>query len=191
MRDGNERTSGAAVSAPAWEDIMRINQTLGCGRLALAVATSLVTLTGAACADDRPDYGGKMSLTVVQQEAHPLDANGHVAVASIYKGTNASIGRLSWMDGADVLMTDVADLDRGNGVAHGSGFDIKGGATSPYTYVNTIKTTLVDGKPMTTVAGEVSKPGGPMKDIRVKCTFTSQTALECEWTARATKAASR
>ncbi len=170
---------------------MWINQILGRGRLALAVATSLVALTGAAGAADRPDYGGKMSLTVVQQEARPLDAKGHVAVASIYKGTNASIGRLPWMDGAEILMTDVADLDRGNGVAHGSGFDIKDGATSSYTFVNAIKTVLVDGKPMTTVEGEVSKPGGPMKDIRVKCNFTSQTTLECEWTARATKAATR
>ncbi len=170
---------------------MQINQILGRSRLAFAVATSLVALTGAACADDRPDYGGKMSLTVIQQEAHPLDANGHVAVASIYKGTNSSFGRLPWMDGADVLMTDVADLDRGNGVAHGSGFDIKGGATSDYTYVNAIKTVLVDGKPMTTVAGDVSKPGGPMKDIRVKCTFTSQTTLECEWRGDAVKKAAR
>jgi hypothetical protein len=170
---------------------MLINQTRGPGRFALAITTSLVALTGIAGAADRPDYGGKMSLTVVQQEARPLDAKGHVAVASIYKGTNASIGRLPWMDGAEVLMTDVADLDRGNGVAHGSGFDLKDGAASGYTYVNAIKTVLIDGKPMTTAEGEVSKPGGPMKDIRVKCTFTSQTALDCEWTARATKAASR
>ena len=175
---------------------MPINQTGGHGRFALAIATSLVALTGvawtgAARADNRPDYGGKMSLTVIQQEAHPLDANGHVAVASIYKGTNASIGQLPWMDGADVLMTDVADLDRGSGVAHGSGFDIKGGATSSYTYVNTIKTTLVDGKPMTTVTGDVSKPDGLMKDIRVKCTFTSQTTLECEWHGDAVKKATR
>ncbi len=170
---------------------MRINQILGRGRLAVAVATSLVALTGAAGAADRPDYGGKMSLHVVQQEARPLDAKGHVAVASIYKGTNASIGRLPWMDGAEILMTEVADLDRGNGVAHGSGFDLKDGAASGYTYVNAIKTVLVDGKPMTTVAGEVSKPGGPMKDIRVNCTFISQTTLECQWTARATKAATR
>jgi hypothetical protein len=160
-------------------------------RIFIATAAAPLFFAGAACAGDRPDYGGKMSLTVTQQEARPLDAKGHVAVASIYKGTNASIGRLPWMDGADVLMTDVADLDRGNGVAHGSGFDLKDGSASGYTYVNTIKTTLVDGKPMTTVEGDVSKPGGPMKDIRVKCAFTSQTTLECEWTARATKAASR
>lgn len=159
--------------------------------ISLFAAAAVALGAGAASADDRPDYGGKMSLTVVQQEAHPLDANGHVVVASIYKGNNASIGRLPWMDGADVLMTDVADLDRGNGEAHGSGFDIKGGATSSYTYVNTIRTTLVDGKPMTTVAGDVSKPGGPMNDIHVKCAFTSQTSLECEWTARANKAVSR
>jgi hypothetical protein len=40
---------------------------------------------------------------------------------------------------------------------------------------------LVEGKPMTTVTGDVFKPDGLMKDIRVKCTFTSQTTLECEW----------
>jgi hypothetical protein len=170
---------------------MRINQIPRHARVALAVVPSLVALTGAASAADRPDYGGKMSLTVVQQEARPLDAKGHVAVASIYKGTNVSIGRLPWMDGAEVLMTDVADLDRGNGVSHGSAFDIKDGATNGFTYVNAIKTVMVDGKPMTTVEGDVSKPNGPMKDIHVKCAFTSQTALECEWTARAARAASR
>jgi hypothetical protein len=170
---------------------MRNNQNSSHGRVALAVVASLVALVGAASAADRPDYGGKMSLTVVQQEAHPLDAKGHVAVASIYKGTNVSIGRLPWMEGADVLMTDVADLDRGNGVAHGSAFDIKDGAASGFTFVNAIKTVMVDGKPMTTVEGEVSKPDAPMKDIRVKCAFTSQTTLECQWTARASKAASR
>jgi hypothetical protein len=170
---------------------MRINQIAGQGRVALAVAASLTALTGAANAADRPDYGGKMSLAVVQQEARPLDAKGHVAVATIYKGTNASIGRLPWMEGADVLMSEVADLDHGNGVAHGSGFDIKDGAVSGYTFVNAIKTVMVDGKPMTTAEGEVSKLDGPMKDIRVKCAFTSQTTLDCEWTAHAAKAASR
>jgi hypothetical protein len=170
---------------------MRINRIPRLGRVALAVVPSLIALAGAASAADRPDYGGKMSLTVVQQEARPLDAKGHVAVASIYKGTNVSIGRLPWMEGAEVLMADVADLDRGNGVSHGSAFDIKDGAASGFTYVNAIKTVVVDGKPMTTAQGEVSKPDAPMKDIRVKCVFTSQTALECEWTARAAKAASR
>jgi hypothetical protein len=188
---GQERTAGAAVSAKNREEKMRIIQIISQERLALAAAGSLLALTGAASAADRPDYGGKMSLTVVQQEARPLDAKGHVAVASIYKGTNASIGRLPWMDGAEVLMTDVADLDRGNGVAHGAGFDLKDGAASDFTYVNAIKTVLVDGKPITTAEGEVSKADGPMKDIRVKCNFMSQTTLECEWTARAAKAASR
>ncbi len=159
---------------------------------AIATAALPLILAGAAGAAGRPDYGGKMSLNVVQQEAHPLDAKGRVAVASVYKGTNTSIGRLPWMDGADVLMTDVADLDRGNGQAHGSGFDIKDGAAKGYTYVNKIKTVLVDGKPMTTADGIVTKIGAaPMKDIRVHCAFTSQTSLECEWRADATKSASR
>jgi hypothetical protein len=160
--------------------------------LAAGAAVLPICWSNAACAAGQPDYGGKMSLTVVHQEAKPLDDKGHVAVASTYKGTNVSIGRLPWMDGADVLMADVADLTQGNGLAYGSGFDIKDGAAKAFTYVNAIKTKMVDGKPMTTADGKVAKASDiPMKNIRVHCAFTSQTTLDCEWTARATKAASR
>lgn len=158
----------------------------------IAAAALAPISIGAASAGDRPDYGGKMSLTVIHQEATPLDAKGHVALATIYKGKQVSTGRLPWMDGADVVLTGVADLNQGNGVEHGSAFDLKDGASKAFTYVNEIKTVVVDGKPMTTADGKVSKASdAPMKDVRVHCLFTSQTTLDCEWTGRAEKDAAR
>jgi hypothetical protein len=158
----------------------------------IAAATLAPLWIGAASAADQPDYGGKMSMTVVHQEAKPLDNKGRVAAASTYRGINASIGRIPWMDGAEVLMSDITDLAQGNGPAHGSGFHIKDGAAKAFTYVDDVKTTVVDGKPMTTVDGKVTNASdAPIKDIRVHCVFTSQTALECEWTGQAMKDAAR
>lgn len=176
---------------------MLINQTRGPGHFALAIATSLVALTGtawtgAARAADRLDYGGKMSLTVVHQEAKPLDDKGHVATATVYKGTNSSTGRIAYMDGSDVFISDVADLAQGNGSALGSGMHIKDGVAKGWTVVDAIKTTIVDGKPMTTIDGKVSNASdAPLKDISVHCLFTSQTTMECDWTGRAMKDAKR
>lgn len=148
--------------------------------------------SGAADAADRPDYGGKMSLTIAHQEAKPLDNKGHVATATVYKGTNFSTGRIVYMDKSDVLISDVAELAQGNGSAYGSGMHIKDGAAKSWTLVDDIKTTLVDGKPMTTVDGKISNASdAPIKDITSHCVFTSPTTMECEWTGRAMKDATR
>lgn len=137
---------------------------------------------GVASAAGRPDYGGKMSLTVVTQEARPLDAAGHIVAAEVIKGTNVSKGRIAWMDGSDVLFSEVADLDKGNGTAHGVGSHVKDGVSMPFSYVNTIKTVMANGRPLTTAEGPVTPlTKSPMKNVTVKCTFTSQTTLECEW----------
>jgi hypothetical protein len=143
---------------------------------------------GAALAAGRPDYGGKMSLTVVKQEARPLDAAGHVVAAEVIKGTNVSTGRIAWMDGSDVLLSEIADLDKGNGTAHGVGSHVKDGVSMPFSYVDTVKTVMVDGGPLTTAEGPVTPlTKSPMKNVTVKCTFTSQTTLECEWRGDAIK----
>jgi hypothetical protein len=147
-------------------------------------------VVGAASAAGRPDYAGKMSLTVVHQEARPLDAAGHVVAAEVLKGTNASTGRIAWMDGSDVVLSEVADLDKGNGTAHGIGSHLKDGVSMPFSYVDTVKTVMVDGRPLTTAEGPVSPLSkSPVKNVTVKCTFTSQTTLECEWRGDAVKSA--
>lgn len=160
--------------------------------LAAGAAVLPLCLAGSAKAAGSPDYGGKLSLTIIHQEAKPLDDKGHVVMATTYKGTNVSTGRLSWLDGAEVLMVDYADLVQGNGASRGFGVDVKDGVTKPWSYVNKVKTVMVNGLPRTTSEGEVTKLSAtPMKDIRSHCVFTSQTTLECEWSAQAMKAATR
>ena len=160
--------------------------------LAAGAAVLPLCLAGGAKAAGGSDYGGKLSLTIVHQEAKPLDDKGHVVMATTYKGTNVSTGRQSWQDGADVVMVAYADLVQGNGASRGFGVDMKDGVAKPWSYVNKVKTVMVNGLPRITTEGEVTKLiPAPMRDIRSHCVFTSQTTLECEWSAQAIKAAAR
>lgn len=160
--------------------------------LAAGAAVLPLCLAGAANAAGRPDYGGKATLTIVHQEATPLDKKGHVVLTTIYKGTNVSTGRLPWMDGAEIMMADYADLIQGSGRSRGFGADVKGGVAKPWSYVSKLKTVMVDGRPRTTSEVVIRKlAAAPMKHIRSHCVFTSKTTMDCEWTATATKNATR
>jgi hypothetical protein len=129
------------------------------------------------CAASASDYAGK--FTVVAQEARP-DATGRVFLATLYKGTNVSTGGTSYMDGAQVLLTDMSDAVKGNGPERGVLTFIKDGEPKTNSYVDAVKTVLVNGKPVTTAESFVTPLSEPV-DIWANCVFSSQTRLDCEW----------
>ncbi len=150
--------------------------------LILYGSVPLLIAGSAALAAEQSAYGGKMSVTVVQQEMRPIDAAGHVIIAEVSKAKNVSTGRIAWMDGAEVVLSEVVDLDKGAGIAHGSGAHVKDGASMPFSYVSNIKTVMMDGKPVMTTEGTTTPLAkSPIRNVRQKCVFTSQTTAECEW----------
>jgi hypothetical protein len=132
------------------------------------------------CAASAQDYAGKQRLTVVAQEARPLDATGRVVLATLYKGTNVSTGGISYMDGAQVLLVDMSDAVKGNGPEQGVLTFIKDGVSKTSGYVGAVKTVQVDGKPVTTTESFATPLSVPV-DIWSTCVFSSQTQLDCEW----------
>src|SRR4051794_11842690 len=95
------------------------------GSIAAAAAPlALLLLLAARPAAERIRVGGTFTMTYTQQHPLPVaDAEGHVLLASEANGTNRSTGSTAFLDGAEVRITEIADLVQGNG-SH-QGYDTK------------------------------------------------------------------
>ena len=144
----------------------------------------LITYAGAA---EQGTHSGSFTGQFVKQEAQSLGSPDHVLVAAVAKGTNKSIGKTKFMDGAQVLWSETFELDKGNGPAHGSVslIDDKGSTTSEYT--GTVTTRMVDGQPHTTGHGTWTAVSGTRaySDAKDSGTYsftaTSPTEFSGEW----------
>lgn len=156
-------------------------------RLMLRAAIAAVPLlaAGAATAGEAGDFAGTFSGTIVKQEARPLDDKGHVVVAQAAQGTNRSTGKTDYMNGAQVLWSSTIEIAGGNGPEHGLITLVKDGVSATSSYSGTLKTTLVDGRPLTTGSGTwtmVSASGMASEGSGTYAiTMTSPTTFEGEW----------
>ncbi len=132
-------------------------------------ALGAVTLTAAAFAptpsEERRQIAGVFSMKVGQQHALPVaDQAAPVLLLTQSAGTNRSTGASEYMEGAQVINREIADLIQGNGPHQGYIVEIKGADTSVTRYQGKVITTLgPDQKPATRFEGTWSKLSGTGK----------------------------
>jgi hypothetical protein len=128
-----------------------------------AAVFSLMLLLAAMPADPGlVKVSGKLTMKYSQQ--HPLpagDAAGPVLLANEAKGTNISTGSTEYMDGAQVISIEIADLTQGIGQHQGYITFRKGGDTGLNRWNGRVTTTMTaDNKPVTTFEGTWTKIKG-------------------------------
>ncbi|HEX2218744.1 MAG TPA: hypothetical protein VHG35_08050 [Gemmatimonadales bacterium] len=114
---------------------------------------------------DRIQISGVFSMKVGQQHALPVaDQVGPVLLLTQSSGTNRSTGPSKYMDGAQVINREIADLTQGNGSHQGYITEVTGSDTAVTRYQGEVVTTLgPDQKPATSFRGTWSKVSGTGK----------------------------
>jgi hypothetical protein len=104
--------------------------------LAALGVPALAAATLAAAPDfERTQVAGVFSMKVGQQNALPVaDQAGPVLLLTQSAGTNRNTGKSDYMDGAQVISREIADLTQGNGPHQGYVTEIKGADTSVARY---------------------------------------------------------
>jgi len=123
-----------------------------------------------------------------RKEADIGDVEGHVLSFTPSEGTNASIGEVPFLDGAQVMNYSVGDLVKGNGQQNGYITLIKGEDGAIAKWEQKVVTTMSDGdKPVTTFEGNFTYTGGMGKYAGIKGggtykgSFTSETEYVADW----------
>ena len=130
--------------------------------VALGVPAITATTLDTVPLGDRAQVSGVFSMKVGQQQAlsvaSPADP---VLLLTQSTGTNRSTGKVAYMDGAQVINREIADLTQGNGPHQGYTTEIQGTDTSVARWQGKVVTTLgPDQKPVTRFAGSWSKVKG-------------------------------
>lgn len=163
--------------------------------LSLTVAASVASIGAPAVAGDAL-HSGEWTAEFTKREVRPLGGPDHIVVAGVAAGTNKSTGSEAHGDGGQVLISDTAELNQGNGPQNGyfTLVDDKGSLTSAYT--GRITTKMVEGQPRTSSEGtwrHVSGTGAYAnirESGRYNFNMTSPAAMRGEWV-EADKAAAR
>lgn len=118
--------------------------------IAIASAAAMIALSSAATAAEMK-VTGTMQASETQQQVLPSGGPDHIIVTMLDKGTTKSAG--SPLDGATIVLSETAILDKGNGPQAGiiSLANDKGSITDEIR--GTVKTVMVDGKPHMTTSG--------------------------------------
>jgi hypothetical protein len=114
-------------------------------------------------APERARVGGTFTMTYT--ERHPLsigDAEGHALIATEAKGRNRSTGPTSYMDGAEVRNSEIADLVQGTGPHQGYVTLTQGGEEHVSKWSGRVTTVLdADQRAVTRFEGTWTKVKGP------------------------------
>jgi hypothetical protein len=132
---------------------------------------------------------GVFSLKVGQQQTLPVASPADpVLLLTQSSGTNRSTGKSAYMDGAEVINREIADLTQGNGPHQGYITEFKGPDTTVTRYQGKVITTLgPDQKPVTRFEGTWSKLKGTGRYLDVtgagsyKGSMISPTEYTVEW----------
>jgi hypothetical protein len=138
---------------------------------------------------ERLQISGVFSLKVSQQQALPVaSAADPVLLLTQSSGSNRNTGKSAYMDGAQVINREIADLTQGNGPHQGYITEILGADTSVTRWQGKVTTTLgPDQKPVTRFEGSWSKIKGTGHYEGVtgagsyKGRMTSPTEYTVEW----------
>jgi hypothetical protein len=132
---------------------------------------------------------GTFDAKYVQQHPLPVvDAAGHTLLLGRVEGLNRSTGPTSYMDKAQVINLEFADLAQGNGPQQGYISMSSGADTVVSKWTGKVTTTLPAGKtPITTFEGTWKKVKGTGQyegmtgSGSYKGRFTSQTEYTVDW----------
>src|SRR5688572_25829888 len=104
---------------------------------------------------DRIQISGVFSMKAGEQHVLPVAGQaGPVLLLTQSSGTGRSTGPTEFMDGAQVVNREIADLTQGNGPHQGYITEIKGADTTVSSYRGKVVTTLgPDQKPRTDFQG--------------------------------------
>ena len=122
----------------------------------------LVPLAAWRPAPARLQVGGTFAMTYSQMNPVPTDdAAGHVLLSDRATGTNRSLGRDPYMDGAQVVNTEIADLVQGRGSHQGYTIFSSGADSTVNKWSGNLTTALgADKQPVTSFAGSWQKVRG-------------------------------
>jgi hypothetical protein len=113
-------------------------------------------------AADSARVGGEFNGRVVQHDTIGFgDTPGHVLALNQAKGTNRSTGATDYMDGADIVNSELSDLTMGTGTHQGYIVMAKGADSSFTRWSGKVTTRLgADKSPVTTFEGSWTKLRG-------------------------------
>ena len=133
-----------------------------CALVALGVPALTAATLGSDAARERLQVSGVFSLKVSQQQALPVASPAEpVLLLTQSSGTNRNTGTSAYMDGAEVINRQIADLTQGNGPHQGYITEILGADTTVTRWQGKVTTTLgPDQKPITRFEGSWSKLKG-------------------------------
>jgi hypothetical protein len=138
---------------------------------------------------ERVQVSGVFTMKVAQEQALPVASPADpVLLLTQSSGTNRSTGKSAYMDGAEVVNRQIADLTQGNGPHQGYIVESLGADTSVTSYRGNVVTTLgPDHKPSTRFEGSWSKLKGTGQYEGVtgtgsyKGSMTAPTEYTVEW----------
>jgi hypothetical protein len=162
---------------------------LACAILALGVPALTAATLGNEPVRERLQISGVFSMKVSQQQALPVATPADpVLLLTQSSGTNRNTGKSAYMDGAQVINREIADLTQGNGPHQGYITEILGADTTVTRWQGKVTTTLgPDQKPVTGFEGSWSKIKGTGQYQGVtgagsyKGRMTSPTEYTVEW----------
>jgi hypothetical protein len=162
---------------------------LACALLALGVPAITAATLGNSSMRERLQISGVFSLKVGQQQSLPVATPADpVLLLTQSSGTNRSTGKAAYMDGAQVINREIADLRQGNGPHQGYTTEILGADTTVTGWQGKVTTTLgPDQRPVTRFEGSWSKVKGTGQYEGVtgagsyKGRMTSPTEYTVEW----------
>ena len=143
---------------------------------------------------DRTKISGVFSMKVAQQHALPLASPADpVLLLTRSSGTNRNTGSSAYMDGAEVINHEIADLTQGNGPHQGYITEVVGADTAVTRWQGKVVTTLgADQKPDTRFEGSWTKVKGTGRYEGVtgagsyRGRMTSATEYTVEWSGEIT-----
>jgi hypothetical protein len=153
---------------------------------AAVLVFSLFSITAMA---GNTNVAGQFKATYAKQEALPIpDGEGHMLLLSEAHGSNTSTGKVSYMDGAQIVNKEILDLIQGNGPHSGYVTMSKDGQETVTKWSGKVTTVLnKDGTPSTTFKGNWEKVSGTGKFQATKGSgdysgyFTSQKDYVVDW----------
>jgi hypothetical protein len=163
---------------------------LACALAALALPAVTAATLETTPMSQRVQISGVFSMKVTQQQNLPVgNPLAPVLLLTQSSGTNRSTGKTPYMNGAQVINREIADLTQGNGEHQGYITETQGADTSVTRWQGKVTTTLgPDNKPLTSFAGTWAKLGGTGRYTEVtgagtyKGRMSSPTEYTVDWT---------
>lgn len=163
-----------------------------------ALATAFVTALGLAFVTQSANAGsvkesGSWTATYEKKEALPVGnpENGHVLLMtrSTAQNTNTSgASGTAYMDGADVVVSEIADLDRGNGSHQGYAIKSASDGSTTAKFEGRVVTRMgPDEQPITTFSGKYTYVSGTGKFAGIEGAGSysgkviSENQLQVDW----------